>query len=1702
MESADNKNQVVEEANKPTRVPYESASESCKPLDSLVPLSFAKEQIFFNRTLKTETGDVDEYVVKKLKYKSVDDLCKAFAREQIDAIATAIYNWEATGNAIIVSDQTGLGKGRIVAGLIRYSILNLREYPVFFTEKKNLFSDIYRDLFDIGLDAAIVTQVKKEVIKPTEEELSDKVILKEIRKDIRDEELRIDYELPSEDYKLKNLLDDEEIDVDELIELYRQYIIENGFVQGRGYEKVQEALSPTQIKNVIKADIESGGTIRFVEATPSQIANLFNKSEASFLKKVIDAYEKNLSTKRMTEDAKEEGRIRVFPFCPFELEIKNKSGDILYKVTAAEGKNFVENQNLEAKYKSDGLLLLMYSSLSSYILSESGELLPKGKFVFERCRNRVVILDEAHNAAGTSNRARVIERVLRQAKYVSYVSATWAKRPDNMPIYAVRTAIKDSFLSSQQLVNAFTNGGLALQEAVSSNLVQDGQLIRREKEIEGGLPTYYTEDDTTNTGLNQISKLNGVASTWRDIQFESADFKASFNQAKEGIDIQIEGVALKEAKKRFKTYGSVKSQLSRIFSYFLLGIKVNQTAEKAIEQLEQGRKVVISIGNTLESALQNMRKNYLEDIGYVLGDNVPNDFAEVLKMVASKILQFKYTGRVRNDMGEYEPAEIIINLWEHDSSKSTGNENVDRIAREMQNEWLDRMNDFLNRIRKTNISLAPIDQINALIEAKGFRVDEITGRTTKLKFMDTNDFSFGVYSKRNKPLAIDVVNKFNNNELDCLFINQSGATGLSLHALPTMLQGKIVPPVNIIPNPPIPPNSLTPDNEVKQRCMIILQQEYNVSTEVQKLGRINRNGQVFPPKYIYITSAIPSEARLSAMMQRKLQSLMATTAGSQEFGSDLFSYDDLFSDYAVDPWNKTCVQERLPLADYGVSKGDQILSKSKLLYLLPYDQQKNFFIQLLFKLKANIASLREKGEYFQAIQYKDYKAKSQQIIPFIIGNNEAISVFGKHTFAELNDVITYGAKNYESLITSEIESNLQLDFDGDTRKFESYDDFVQTADSSTMKMIESYNSSYSADILREEQTINTIKEHLGGLQTELKKFPDLEKIISLENQRDEKQKEDNKLAEEITKLIRKGEDASNISRQIQQVSKELEELDEKLNKLLVDYKGKTSKEIDVEKKSLERAIKNDEREIESSEKAIARNKEVISNQIKFQKIYMDFIKTIGKIYDVEILTEEIVRTSEDNYDDDAWEYKYSVNRKEPMVLTRVVFNQNRNFYFTLGNINLEFHSVTNRVDFNASNVYGEMSEKSTIHKKRNPYVLNVTDTFYENNWAEIVNKVDTSTISQKVMLSGDLLRGLAFNSLTNYSGNIVKYSTSDNKLKISLELNEASTKTVLPRFNEGLNYPILVGLSDDNCRRLLPYMLAKRILKRFSFYMSRDYYENENFFLISVSTQFLYSNSNVYLTFYPNESLFNLISSYYDSQLTDSYLKTDDESDEYKAILNQMTSIIRENLNDLRFCISSDEPEFLSAFENVLSNNDRVAEHSRMQEKNKGGLSLAYSDNSAQYAVFEATDALKDDKKMSANANVFPISLNSAYAMLKVFDKNQDGDLYTGVYILNPNTMDIRSNGGNPYFRPIYNLSLTYEALLVIINFLQAKNTQVIAVTSADPVFSAEPKYIFNIESSTKGIINDIDVESIDTLGNDMIQAIEDVINEFVALYA
>ena len=98
--------------------------------------------------LKQRIGNIDNYVAKQLDYK-LNDLSKYFSAEQVDALRLAIDNI-SNGGGFIIGDQTGIGKGRIVAGLIKYAIKNGKT-PIFVTEKPNLYGDMIRDLTDIGM---------------------------------------------------------------------------------------------------------------------------------------------------------------------------------------------------------------------------------------------------------------------------------------------------------------------------------------------------------------------------------------------------------------------------------------------------------------------------------------------------------------------------------------------------------------------------------------------------------------------------------------------------------------------------------------------------------------------------------------------------------------------------------------------------------------------------------------------------------------------------------------------------------------------------------------------------------------------------------------------------------------------------------------------------------------------------------------------------------------------------------------------------------------------------------------------------------------------------------------------------------------------------------------------------------------------------------------------------------------------------------------------------------------------------------------------------------------------------------------------------------------------------------------------------------------------------------------------------------------
>jgi hypothetical protein len=95
---------------------------------------------------------VEEYVASKLGMKpdfKGPDGREYFAAEQVDALALALHNLEK-GSGFIIGDQTGIGKGRVNAAIIRYALHN-NLTPIFVTEKPNLYGDMYRDLKDVGI---------------------------------------------------------------------------------------------------------------------------------------------------------------------------------------------------------------------------------------------------------------------------------------------------------------------------------------------------------------------------------------------------------------------------------------------------------------------------------------------------------------------------------------------------------------------------------------------------------------------------------------------------------------------------------------------------------------------------------------------------------------------------------------------------------------------------------------------------------------------------------------------------------------------------------------------------------------------------------------------------------------------------------------------------------------------------------------------------------------------------------------------------------------------------------------------------------------------------------------------------------------------------------------------------------------------------------------------------------------------------------------------------------------------------------------------------------------------------------------------------------------------------------------------------------------------------------------------------------------
>ncbi len=476
--------------------------------------------------------------------------------------------------------------------------------------------------------------------------------------------------------------------------------------------------------------------------------------------------------------------------------------------------------------------------------------------------NAILILDEAHEAGGTQSgwkmqnvapdRADFVRELVDLSVGVFYSSATYAKRPDVMDLYARRTDLRHAVSSMTALENILTRGGVPLQQMVASKFVASGQMLRRERSFDG------------------ISFQAKVVAVDREVadQF-SAAMRAikDFDRAKQK--------ALKAINKRLKadakdlgtdqTVGEVGAKSTNFTSLMhncieqgLLAQKAEATVQEAIHSLQAGQKPVIALANTMGGFIEG----YAEAHELNPGDAISVSFSDLLE---------RYLARSRD--------VIVRDYRGHTERYRLTDEELGEDAIFVYEEALDCIRE--SDLERTPIS--PIDYITQRLERAGYQVTEVTGRKAGVEYLPDGSTGYKVRpeSDRTARARIDAVARFNSGDADVIILNCSGSTGISLHASEKFA-------------------------DQRPRHMIVAQAERDINVFMQMLGRVHRTGQVELPSYTLLMGDLPAEKRPGAILCRKMASLNANTTAARETDISITNVVDF-----MNPYGEQVVQELL-----------------------------------------------------------------------------------------------------------------------------------------------------------------------------------------------------------------------------------------------------------------------------------------------------------------------------------------------------------------------------------------------------------------------------------------------------------------------------------------------------------------------------------------------------------------------------------------------------------------------------------------------------------------------------------------------------------------------------------------------------------------------------------------------------------------------
>jgi len=598
----------------------------------------------------------------------------------------------------------------------------------------------------------------------------------------------------------------------------------------------------------------------------------------------------------------------------------------------------INNGTKEYEAKEDGIQQKdkSYKKKSPSAADRSGQ--ERRDVIQALSKGNIMILDESHTAGGSGGGSMYMQYIMPEVKGVTFLSATFAKRADNMPIYAMKTDLSKSGISPQDMIEAISQGGVTLQEIMSKQLVQSGQMIRRERSFKGVTIDWMQvseEEDAV-----QRKQFDEVSSIFSDIRAFQKDYITPIVQ---GISEELsEEGGYSNLQQGTSELGVTNtpfaSKMCNLVNQLLFSLKADAVANRVIENLKNGFKPVISFTNTMEGFLDEAPKD-------TPMDKVPN-FSATLMRALDGVMRYTET----NLKGEKVNKSFTVN----DLSEAGQN----------------RYYEIKSKIEhlSADLPISPMDAIKIKIQNAGYKVGEITGRTLEMVQDENGKYIIQNRKDRDKKSA---ARDFNNGQLDVLMVNKSGSTGISLHASPKF-------------------------EDQRQRVMVFAQFQSDINDEVQMRGRIDRTGQKFRGKYEYIMSSIPAEQRLQMMFKAKLKSLDANTTSSQKSKFNEMEVVDYLNKYGDevtwqymiehpelseklgDPLNMLSESgEESNTDDASGAKKEGCAAKiARYLPFLPVKEQEEVFKEITDAYSVKIQLLNDAGENDLEITTMPLKAKT------------------------------------------------------------------------------------------------------------------------------------------------------------------------------------------------------------------------------------------------------------------------------------------------------------------------------------------------------------------------------------------------------------------------------------------------------------------------------------------------------------------------------------------------------------------------------------------------------------------------------------------------------------------------------------------------------------------------------------------------------